>query len=99
MVNSVIGPTVRSELAAEAGSSVISPLQPNQMPPFCFRASSTPAARPPDVGSPSVIGATRLETTTRRDILLDLDPKPAIPAERHAAFPAARFTRDCATCC
>ena len=47
-------------------ASVISPLQPNQMPPFCFSASSTPAASPPAVGSPSVIGATRLETTTRR---------------------------------
>ena len=47
-----------------------SPLQPNHKPPVCFNASSTRAANPPAVASPSWIGATRLETTTRRDMLL-----------------------------
>src|SRR3954447_3928575 len=66
MVNRVIGPTVCCGLGSLV--SVTSPLQPNHRPPFCFSASSTPAARPPAVASPSWIGATRFETTTSRDI-------------------------------
>ena len=59
-------PVRRSGFASPV--AVTSPLQPNHRPPFCFSASSTPAARPPAVASPSWIGATRLETTTRRDM-------------------------------
>src|SRR5271157_3614866 len=66
MVARLIGPTVRSGLGSLA--SATSPLQPNHSPRFCFSASSTPAAKPPAAASPSWIGATRLETTTRRDI-------------------------------
>src|SRR5580658_10549582 len=62
-----MAPTVRSGLGSESAPVVMSPLQPNQMPPFCLSASMTPAASPPAVGSPSLIGATRLDTTTRRD--------------------------------
>src|ERR1700761_4930485 len=76
MVNRVMGPTVRSGFGSLA--SFTSPLQPNHRPPFCFSASNTPAARPPAVASPSWIAATRLETTTRRDMNDTLSSK-AVP--------------------
>src|SRR5271166_4762810 len=66
MVARLIGPTLRSGLGSL--DSETSPLQPNHSPPFCFSASNTPAANPPAAASPSWIGATRLETTTRRDM-------------------------------
>src|SRR5579883_1808613 len=61
-------PRWRSGRAA-VSPEVVSPLQPNHSPPFRLSASRTPAARPPLVGSPSVIGATRLETTINRPVL------------------------------
>src|SRR3954453_10058633 len=72
MVNRVIGPTVCCGLGSLVSGT--SPLQPNHRPPFCFSASSTPAARPPAVASPSWIGATRFETTTSRDIEWSASP-------------------------
>src|SRR5580692_4806102 len=66
MVDKEIAPTACSGCCS--GTSRMLPLQPSHSPPFWRSASSTPAARPPAVASPSWIGATRLETTTRRDM-------------------------------
>src|SRR5665213_2265807 len=73
MVNKEIAPTACSGWCS--GTSRMLPLQPNHIPPFWRNASSTPAARPPAVASPSWIGATRLETTTRRDMTKTLQQR------------------------
>lgn len=51
-------------------SLLISPLQPNQRPPAALRAPNTPTARPPALAFLSSGGAMRLETTTKRPIMI-----------------------------
>src|SRR3569833_3032700 len=48
-----------------AGVSDVSPLQPNQTPPVCWSAASTPTASPPGA-APRLGSEMRLETQTRR---------------------------------
>src|SRR5688572_32525567 len=58
---------VLTTLGIGVPASMVSPLQPNQMPPVSRSAASTPTASPPAVAAllPE-IGVTRFETTTRR---------------------------------
>src|SRR5690606_5114641 len=51
-------------------SSLMSPLQPNPSPPAAFKAPNTPTASPPALAFLSSGGAIRLETTTKRPIMV-----------------------------
>src|SRR5579863_4637981 len=65
------------------GSSVVSPLQPNQTPPVFCRAARTPTARPPGA-VPRRGREIRLDTQTRRptdDPPFPLALAPAQPAK------------------
>src|SRR2546430_5131253 len=61
----------RTRISGSAlGSSAVSPLQPNHSPPVCWRAASTPTARPPG-GAERRGGETRFETQDRKSTRLN----------------------------